>query len=424
MTGNGFGLYRLGAPIGRGANGTVFSGEYGTLRRPVAVKVLHHHLVGDSSAERMLREARTISLLDHPGIVKVFDVGVANDGRAFVVMECLVGEPLSARLERGRVTEARVVTFARQLASALEVAHAAGVIHRDLKPENVFIVADPDIPGGERVKIVDFGIAKLKGQCHTATGIVLGTPAYMAPEQFRGSRDVDVRADIYSLGVILYVMATGVPPFGGKDTDELLAEHAYCKPAPPALVSRRLAAVIECCMAKDPNDRFATMTKLSAALAELVVPEPQSAQLGGDTVIENAPTQLWGDLDDTTRTAAPAPARPLVPVSPRALAASATRVARPTPRASAPLGLIFPPKPALPAGRKPQFSEAATVVRPVMSVLPDAPRPSWGWLRAPIAVLLVLASLAYLATRTLAADAADVKPRFDVAPPVQPSVLR
>src|SRR5262252_7701951 len=154
MSREGLAGYRLVEPIGRGAAATVYSAEYGKLRRPVAIKILHPHLVKDGSAERMLAEARTLSMLDHPGIVKVFDLGTARDGRAFMVMEQLVGEPLHERLRRGRLAEDRVLMFGRQLASALDVAHTAGIVHRDLKPENVFVVQDPDLPGGERVKVI------------------------------------------------------------------------------------------------------------------------------------------------------------------------------------------------------------------------------------------------------------------------------
>jgi serine/threonine protein kinase len=263
------GRYRLLEQIGEGATGAIFHSEYGPLRRPVAIKILHEHLVGDPSAKRMLDEARTLSMLDHPGIVKVFDVGMV-EGRAFIVMERLTGESLWSRLARERLSEERIVLFARQLASALEAAHAVDVVHRDLKPENVLLVADPEVPGGERVKIIDFGIAKHeRGEERTATGIVLGTPTYMAPEQWE--RAVDPRADIYSLGVVIYVMATGELPFSGN-TNELLAEHAYCAPPRAAEisgVSSWLSSIIERCLAKRPTDRFPTMAVLGAALREL-----------------------------------------------------------------------------------------------------------------------------------------------------------
>jgi eukaryotic-like serine/threonine-protein kinase len=265
------GRFRIVRQIGEGSAAAVYVGEYGALKRPVAIKLLHEHLVGDSAARRMLAEARTLSLLDHPGIVKVFDVGELH-GRSFIVMERLAGESLRTRLARGRLAEGRAVSFARQLASALAAAHAVGIVHRDLKPENVVVVRDPDVPGGERVKIIDFGIAKRGGfelGERTATGVVLGTPCYMAPEQWE--RTVDARADIYSLGVLIYVMATGELPFSGT-TDEVLAEQAYCAPpraAAVAGVSSWLSSIIDRCLEKRPGARFPTMAALGAALREL-----------------------------------------------------------------------------------------------------------------------------------------------------------
>jgi len=259
--------YRLVEQIGKGSAGTIFVGEYGALNRPVAIKILHRHLVGDPSGDRMLAEARTLSLVDHPGVVKVIDVGTVR-GRAFIVMERLVGESLSVRLARERLSEQRVVMYARQLACALEAAHAVGVVHRDLKPDNILLVSDPEVPGGERVKIIDFGIAKRSDQERTKTGIVLGTPNYMAPEQW--SRIADPRSDVYALGVVIYVMATGELPFSGS-TGELIAEHVYCAPprAVEAGVSSWLSSIIERCLAKDPSDRFPTMAALGGALREL-----------------------------------------------------------------------------------------------------------------------------------------------------------
>jgi serine/threonine protein kinase len=281
------GRYRVLEPIGRGGMGTVFAGHHVVLERPVAIKVLHPHLVAESAmARRILDEARTIAGLQHPGIVEVLDVGRAEDGRTYVVMERLVGESLGDRLQRGRLTEERSVAFARQLASALAVAHAAGVVHRDLKPDNIFIVPDPDIAGGERVKILDFGIAKRivtdfgsEGREQTQTGVVLGTPAYMAPEQCTGSTRLDGRADIYALGIVIYLMVTGELPFDGASTEEIFAEHVFCAPRPPAAlapVTARLAVVIDRCLAKRPEDRFTSMDALALELESLQAETPMA----------------------------------------------------------------------------------------------------------------------------------------------------
>jgi serine/threonine-protein kinase len=274
------GKYRVLEPIGSGGMSTVYAGVHTTLRRPVAIKVLHQQLVRDSvMARRMIGEAFTIAGLHHPGIVGVLDVGVSDDGRAYVVMERLIGEPLATRLRRGRLSEAKVLVFCRQIASALAATHAAGVIHRDLKPENLYVVPDPDVPGGERVKVLDFGIAVRDhdGRERTLTGVVLGTPAYMAPEQIDGSGGMDPRVDVFALGVVMYQMVTGKLPFGGANTEEMLVEQAFCAPTPAASlapVSIALSTIIDRCLAKRPVDRFATMADLVAELGRCGLPIP------------------------------------------------------------------------------------------------------------------------------------------------------
>ncbi len=338
MSREDFAGYHLVRPLGSGASGIVYLAEHGRLRRQVAIKILHAHLVGEPSEQRMLDEAHTLAMLHHPGIVEVFDVGVAEDGRAYVVMEHLEGEPLHARMRRAPLTEDRVVAFARQLASALEVAHGAGVVHRDLKPENVLVVGDPALPIGERVKLIDFGIAKREGRDRTATGVVLGTPAYMAPEQFLGSRHVDPRADVYSLGVLLYLMATGAPPFAGRDTGELLAEHAFCLPTPASelgKVSPRLSAIIERCLAKRPEDRFATMGELGAALRELETAPPASPFDDATTCVV-PPPGMFG-AEPVSRPIRVAPVRASSPTLPLPL---------PRPPATPPPPPPPPPRPA------------------------------------------------------------------------------
>jgi serine/threonine-protein kinase len=274
------GRYRVLEPIGSGGMSTVYAGEHTTLRRPVAIKILHQRLVADSvMARRMIGEAFTIAGLHHPGIVGVLDVGVSGDGRAYVVMERLIGETLNTRLRRGRLAESKVLVFGRQIASALAATHAAGVIHRDLKPENLYVVPDPDVPGGERVKVLDFGIALRDhdGRERTLTGVVLGTPSYMAPEQVDGSATADPRSDVFALGVVMYQMVTGVLPFTGANTEQMLVEQAFCAPTPAASlapVSHALSTIIDKCLAKRPVDRFATMTDLAAELGRCGLPIP------------------------------------------------------------------------------------------------------------------------------------------------------
>ena len=410
------GRYRLLDPIGRGAMGVVFAGEHTALRRPVAIKVLHAHLVGDGvMARRMVDEAHTIASLHHPGIVEVLDIGATSDGRTFVVMELLAGEPLSTRLERGRLPEERAVAFARQLASALEVAHAAGVIHRDLKPENMFVVPDPDVPGGERIKVLDFGIAKrvVDGGEKTRTGIVLGTPAYMAPEQSAGSEQIDARIDVYALGVVIYRMVTGVMPFAGNNTDELAVEHAFCAPAPVASlapVSAGLSAIIERCLAKRPDDRFATMAQLAEALAQLDTAHAPPAWADGEIVIDAG---LHEELTDPGDVLTTLPVPTLTPLTARV-------------GDDEPTGAVAPSAAAIAAAIATDSRVAIATTTGRMSAVRRRP-PAWLWPVAAlaaaglglVAAVLVRAPLQHRSTADPAAAAASpptsrpTSPRLD-----------
>ncbi len=295
------GRYQVLSPIGHGGMGAVYLGEHELLRHQVAIKILHErHIHNPAMERRFYNEARAIAALDHPGIVKLFDIGRAGDGRAYVVMELLRGETLRTRISTRGMPRASVLSFALQIASALAAAHQKGIVHRDLKPENVFIVRDPDIDSGERVKILDFGIAKrtrINGTPSpeiTRTGVLVGTPSYMAPEQCRGDDEIDARADIYSFGILLYEMLSGVLPFASTDTEEILAKQLYCAPRPLAQLAPGLPPsvieVVDRCLAKSPNDRYPTMAEVSAALRSLAPTEereistaPRIPELGDDS---------------------------------------------------------------------------------------------------------------------------------------------
>ena len=332
-----FGVYTVREWLGEGGSCAVFAAEHPGLRVPLAVKVLHRKLVSDpSTARRMIDEASMIATLNHPGIVEVYDHGYSTDGRPFVVLERLVGESLSDRLRRGRLSEDRIVIFAQQLADALDAAHRSGIVHRDLKPSNIYLVPDPVSPCGERIKILDFGIAKSSASTSvTGTGIVLGTPAYMAPEQARGTRRLDGRADIYALGVVMYVMATGALPFTGANTGEILAAHEYCVPVPPAElvdISPELSAIIQRCLAKRRSRRYPAMCDVSAALAGL---EARRAAAQSPPTMPVLATPLPGaPVRAASVPAAPVPAAS-VPAAPLPVA----RLSAPLPaaRLSAPL---------------------------------------------------------------------------------------
>jgi hypothetical protein len=254
----------------------------------VAVKLL---LPGVSQnpeiVARFFNEARAASRINHPGIVRILDVGQAPDGSAYFVMELLQGESLAARMRRGVLPVAKACLVARQVAGALAAAHRAGIVHRDLKPDNLFLAPDPDVAGGERAKILDFGIAKLtvdaQNLAATRTGTVLGTPYYMSPEQCRGARDVDWRADIYALGCILYELLTGHRPFDGEGLGEILGKHQFVAPTPPRALVPALPAELEAivlrALAKNPADRQQSMDELAEALVPFA--QPSSVLLPG-----------------------------------------------------------------------------------------------------------------------------------------------
>jgi serine/threonine-protein kinase len=275
------GNYRVVSRIGEGGMGTVYRAEHGLLGKAVAIKLLRPELSQNPDmVDRFFNEARATAQLRHPGIVDVFDFGYSEDGAAFLVMELLHGESLTSRLAReGRLAWPQACRFTRQIASSLTAAHRAGIIHRDLKPDNVFLVIEPDHPE-ERTKVLDFGIAKLadasaRGSVRTRADLVLGTPAYMSPQQCRGAGQVDHRSDIYSLGCMLFEMVCGRPPFVGEGFGDLIHAHmAMLPPAPRGLVPElpeALEQLIFRMLAKAETERPQSMAAVAAefdALAE------------------------------------------------------------------------------------------------------------------------------------------------------------
>ncbi len=250
MIGQQIGQYRVLGKIGEGGMGAVYEAEDAGIGKHVAIKVLHKdHAKNSQIAARFINEARAITAVDHPGLVQVLMSDRLPDGTAYIVMELLKGETLNARLKSqgGRLPMQSAIQLGRQIASALAAAHAKDIIHRDLKPDNVMIVADSAFPTGERAKLLDFGIAKLKleyqgqgDQVMTRAGVMMGTPLYMAPEQCRNASDVDEKADVYSLGIMLYRMLAGRPPFSAPGTGELMAMHIYMQPPPLGEADRSL----------------------------------------------------------------------------------------------------------------------------------------------------------------------------------------
>lgn len=289
------GGYRIVRILGEGGMGTVYEAVHDGIDRRVAVKILHPEYARKPEiVRRFLNEARAVNVVSHPGLVQISECGQSEDGTAFLVMEYLDGDTLGGRLKKRadkKLTEAQVVGFAWQLATALAAAHATGIVHRDLKPSNVMLVPDPTVLGGERVKLLDFGIAKLGQQIgrndglHTRTGVTMGTPSYMAPEQCLGAANVDGKADVYSLGVMMFEMLTGTPPFVADA--ELVLLNMHVSKAPPVLrtiaptVSDAVAQLVQRMLSKAAGER-PTMAEVVRVLQLRDKPLQQSASSAFD----------------------------------------------------------------------------------------------------------------------------------------------
>jgi DNA-binding response OmpR family regulator len=273
-----FGNYRILSQIGQGGMGAVFLAEHVLLGKEVALKVLLPELSrSKDNVARFFNEARSAASIRDPGIVDVFDFGYESE-QAYIVMELLRGESLGTHLSRVRRPALDfVLRVGKQMARAIGAAHARGIVHRDLKPDNVFLATDPDVPSGVRVKVLDFGAAKLAldlgpSSVITRTGDLVGTPLYMSPEQCRGTGEVDARADVYALGCMLFEMLCGRPPFVNGGIGMIIGSHIY-QPAPQASsladVDPLLDALLARALAKEPDERPQSMSEVAAELAEL-----------------------------------------------------------------------------------------------------------------------------------------------------------
>jgi eukaryotic-like serine/threonine-protein kinase len=304
------GRFRITKLLGEGAMATVLRGEQDVEPREVAIKIMRPELgIDPSFPKRFRREAKTASLLQHPNTVRILDFGADGD-TLYIVMELLRGRDLFDTLQtEKRFSESRAARLMIQVCKALSAAHGQGIIHRDLKPENVWLEPDPIYPGHDRVKVLDFGIAKLldpeiadkakdgsappSSHLVTMAGTVVGTPEYMSPEQCKGEQ-VGPRSDVYSCGVILYLLVTGRAPFVAESAIEVTIKHVHEPPDPPSKLRAGLNPVLEAiiltAMAKSPDDR----TKSAAALGE---------------ALEAILPKLSNDAS------APAPARPSTPAA-------------------------------------------------------------------------------------------------------------
>jgi len=277
------GKYKVRAVLGEGGMGAVFEAEHTAIGRVVAMKVLHPAQAGKKVAvKRFHQEARAAGGIGHPNICEVFDFGMLGDGSPYLVMERLKGETLAARIaNEGGLPFLDVVDTVMQVLSGLAAAHERGILHRDIKPENVFLAERPGYPA--IAKLLDFGVSKIVpgaavGEWDdetdlTKTGMVMGTPYYMSPEQARGDRNLDGRVDLYACGVMLYEALTGQRPFVAKNYNSLLVQILQGGAAPPrairASIPPALEAVVIKAMAKNRDDRYQTAADFSRALSPI-----------------------------------------------------------------------------------------------------------------------------------------------------------
>ena len=300
LIGETIGSYRILRQLGQGGMGAVFLAEHVVIGRKAALKLLLPQFSANAEmVARMFNEARAAALIDHPGLVDIYDVGTHTNKCAYLVMEFLDGESLSTRLRRDRkLSNELTVALSRQIAAAVGAANGKGIVHRDLKPDNLFLVADQEIPCGFRVRVLDFGIAKLNeggdDNYKTRTGVLMGTPVYMSPEQCRGAGHTDHRSDIYSLGCVMFEMLSGRPPFVKEGQGELIGAHQF-EPAPPLSMfapraPKELQRLIADMLTKDVTRRPQSMPEVIDRLRPLASMTPPMGRHVSDGRLQSATT--------------------------------------------------------------------------------------------------------------------------------------
>lgn len=387
LDGAQLGSFRIIGRLGTGGMGAVYLGEHPQVGKRVAIKILRPELAANrESIARFVAEARMVTRLRHPSIVDVYDFGNLPEIGSYLIMEYLEGDHLLAYLQkRGALSPYEAAFLAWQILDALEVAHNAGIIHRDLKLENVFLVR---WGGRTLVKLLDFGLAKLvepapgDNPLQTRAGVVLGTPAYMSPEQASGSRELDGRSDIYSLGVILFELVTGQSPFYAKNANELLLIKQI-EPAPPASafapgIPKPLEQLILRCMERVPNDRPPNVRTVRMALSSmmsglprrpvssLALPESASLPAAGDSALPLSPEEVQNIQEGNPNVFFP-PQKPADPAK-----------VEPKPEAETkpPSSKIPEIKP--PSSKIPEIKPAAKIPTPaVLAQAKAPPKPAW-----------------------------------------------
>jgi serine/threonine protein kinase len=252
--------------VGSGGMGSVYSADDRSMNRKVAIKVISTGDLSASQLKRFRSEAKALSQLDHPNIIKVHSFGLLNNAQPYMVLEFVAGESLDKVLERdGKLEIARALPIFRQIAEALSHAHSKGIIHRDIKPSNVMIVHNDG--GVDLIKLLDFGVARnaLTNTHVTGTGTMIGTPAYASPEQCMG-KHIDFRSDIYSLGCLMYEVVSGHPPFHSDNAMELIMQQCSAEPERITDLPEGIDRILRKCLMKDPSHRFQNCEELIAAL--------------------------------------------------------------------------------------------------------------------------------------------------------------
>lgn len=275
------GKYRLVRKLGEGGMGSVFEAVHAEIGQRAAVKLLKPELSSEAKhVKRFFDEAKLLSMVSNPGLIKIYDFDRTDDGQVYIVMELLEGETLWSRFEKAQTSGAQVglpveyvARLVKQVASALAAVHERGILHRDLKPDNIFIVKDSEAVTGERAKILDFGIARLQDPSgegrHTTAGVAIGTPTYMSPEQCEANPNITDRVDVYSLGIMSYELLTGAPPFKSESLASVLRMHLTRDPPPlPPSIPEPLAALVMQMLAKEAKER-PSMTEVTQRIDAL-----------------------------------------------------------------------------------------------------------------------------------------------------------
>ena len=410
------GEYRVDRRLGQGTFGDVYAGEQPTIGKRVAIKVLRDKVAKDPEVvARFVAEARAVNRIKNRHIVDIFSFGTHGEGGSYFVMELLEGMTLGDLLEQeGRVSLSRALPILAGIAEGLDAAHAAGVVHRDLKPDNIFLVRERD--GSFTPKLLDFGIAKLFSEetgIKTATGVAMGTPRYMSPEQCRGKK-VDHRSDVYALGAVIHEMLTGGPLFSGEGSVDLLVKHAVHEPPRMSKVAPDLPPEIDepvlAMLSKRAVDRPASAGQAVAALAERARSVGKVSTLPLGTMVLEAVSQA-----ETVRGGGPprGPAagekaweRQAAGVGPTLLAGQAPSPGRARDEGDATRTMA---KKAEPGGAGPAAGARTVAISPAQPTARSAdltPRSSTQALRPPISNAPLYAVMALLAAGLVAGGAA------------------